>query len=256
MAFHVGRYVSWQAGPGTPVKYTFSFDADLMVEDVIDDTAVININGTVSFTNHPTNSRNSWAASDFAVLTPGNIDVSTHPFVQGTSYYQQPIPFLPDPQNTDQSKILVQFRGDTWVSDPVDNNNRSSLYILIQGLVANQEDQEITRTFPINISYEIPVPSSGDTPVLAWITSGADNSTTYGWMNRQVWATWFDLDYRPGAVADTIWKSHNRATGKCHVYNGSKFLELRTAGAPSAMGNPPSIYHDNKWYNGARIGVE
>lgn len=256
MSFHVSQSVVWQAGAGTPAKYSFSFVADLSVEEVGETTAVININGNVAFSNYPTNSRNSWAASDFAVLTPGDVDVSTHPFVSGTSYYEHAIPFLPDPQNTDQSRILAQFRGDTWRNDPSNNNNRSSLYIKTQGLVADSVDQETTRNFPINISYEIPVPTSGDTPVLAWIASGADNSTSYDWANRQVWATWIDLDYRPGAISDTKWKSHNRASGKCHVYDGSKFLEMRTVGAPTSVGNPPSIYHDNKWYNGARIGVE
>lgn len=256
MSFHVARDVAWQAGPGTPVKYMFSFSADVSVEDFVEQVATISVIGTVTITNHPMNSRNSFAASDFAVLTPGDVDVASHPFVHGTSYYEHAIPFLPDPQNSDQDKILVQFRGDTWRNDPINNRNRVSLYTKYQGLVVDGIDQETFLTYPINFSYDVPIATSGDTPVLAWITSGADNSTTYDWMDKQVWASWFDLDYRPGAVSDTIWKSHNRSGGKCHVYDGSKYLELRTVGGPTAMGNPPSLYHDNKWFNGIRIGKE
>lgn len=256
MAYRVNRTVIWQAGPSTPIKYSFTIDANLSVESFINQIATVSLVGSVSISNYPLNSRNSFAASDFAVLSPGDVDVATHPFVYGTSYYQQAIPFLPDPQNGDVNKILIQFRGDTWISDSVNNNNKSSLYIKGQGVVVNQIDQETTSTFPISLTYDVPIAASGNTPVLEWITSGADNSTTYDWMDKQVWVSWFDLDYRPGAVLDTVWKSHNRSGGKCHVFDNSKYLEMRTVGAPTAMGNPPSIYHDNKWYNGARLGKE
>lgn len=196
MAFRVQQSVAWQAGPSSPVKYAFSIDAMARVEDIIDEhTAVISLIGNVTVSNHPTNSRNSWAASDFAVLTPGDVDVASHPFVYGTSYYQQTIPFLPAPYNTDQDRMLVQFRGDTWRSDPSNSNNRVSLWTKYGGLVANQLDSENTWTYPINISFEIPVPTTGNAPVLAWISSGADDSTHYDWLGKYVWATWFDLTW-------------------------------------------------------------
>ena len=266
MAFHVSRSVVWQAGAGTPIKYSFGFDADVSVTGVVGNTATINLKGSISVTNHPTNSRNSFAASDFAVLTPGDINVNTHPFASGTSYYQHSIPFLPDPQNTDQGRILVQFRGDTWISDPSNNNNRVSLYATPQGLLVNQNDQDTTLTFQIDISYEIPVPVSSNTPVLAWITSGADNSTTYDWMDRQVWVSWVDLDYRPGATLDTntsVWKSHNRINGACHILSDTTNVtwhECKTIGGDiGSQGNPPLILKAadaDSWYNQLKIGKE
>lgn len=260
MSFRVAKTVSWQAGEGTPIKYTFEIDALLRVESFLNNIAVLNLSGTVSVTNYPTNSRNSWAASDFAVLVPGDVDVHNHPFVYGNSYYEHTIPFLPDPQNIDVSKLILQFRGDTWISDPNNNNNRSSLWMDVQGLVLDQYDQSGTSTFSINLSFEVPISTTGDTVLLAWESSGADSSTDYSWMDPEVWATWFDLDYRPGAILDTnVWRSHNRSGGTCHVLSnttGPVFTEMRTVGAPTGMGNPPSVLHDNKWYNMSRIGKE
>ena len=266
MAFRVNKTVEWIAGGGTPAKYEFSIDALLSVEDILSNEVVLNLNGTVSVTNHPTNSRNSWAASDFAVLIGGNTNVASHPFVYGTSYYEHAIPFLPDPQNSDVDSILLEFRGDTWVSDPNNNNNRSSLWMRVQGLVLDQYDQEGTQTFNINLSYSIPIPTSGNTVVLAWDSSGANNSTDYNWLDPQTWATWVDLDYRPGATLDTntsIWKSHNRHNGACHVLsnvNNMVWQECRTvAGDAGGQGNPPLILHAanaNSWYNQKRLGSE
>lgn len=266
MSFRVNKTVSWQAGEGTPIKYTFAIDAILRVEDILPNEVILNLNGTITITNHPTNSRNTWAASDFAVLIGGNTNVTTHPFVYGTSYYEHVIPFLPDPQNSDIDSILVEFRGDTWASDPNNNNNRSSLWMQIQGLVLDQYSQEGTSTFSINISYSVPVPSSGDTIILAWASSGANSSTDYSWQDPETWATWVDLDYRPGATLDTntsIWKSHNRTNGACHVLpnsTGTNWHECRTAGGDvGAQGNPPLILHAanaNSWYNQKRIGRE
>lgn len=73
-----------------------------------------------------------------------------------------------------------------------------------------------------------------------------------------LYAVW-RKDYRPGAVlSNGEWLSHNRVGGTCHVLSnttGPVYTEMRTIGAPTAMGNPPSVYHDGKWYNMARIGL-
>ena len=347
MAFHINNYVEWKAGPGTPTKYSFTLDANVEVTNFENHIATISVVGTATIVNHPTNSQNSWAASDFAILVPGNIDISSHPFVYGTSYYEAALPFLPDPQNGDKDKMLIEFRGDTWRNDPNNSNNKSSLWLNGQGLVADKLDQEATRQFNVSFSFDIPIATTGDTVILAWDSSGANSSTDYAWLNRRVWASWFDLtwdatvnydanggtgapssqtakvidtqtsttftvpsttptwglyeflgwsttqytdsrteadveyrpgdtitvqqssptvtlyavwrmDYRPGAVYDeTAWQSHNRPVGTCHVLSnttGPVYTEMRTIGAPTAMGNPPSAYHDDKWYNMARIG--
>lgn len=73
-------------------------------------------------------------------------------------------------------------------------------------------------------------------------------------------------DYRPGATLDTgtsIWKSHNRTNGACHVLsniNNMTWQECRTTdGDSGGQGNPPLILHSadaNSWYNQKKLGKE
>lgn len=71
-----------------------------------------------------------------------------------------------------------------------------------------------------------------------------------------LYAVW-RKDYRPHAILknDGKWYSHNRPEGEAHILRSGAWSECRTIGAPTAKGNPPSVYHDGKWYNGARIGL-
>lgn len=71
-----------------------------------------------------------------------------------------------------------------------------------------------------------------------------------------LYAVW-RKDYRPGATLSGVWLGHERTGGKCHIYNGSTFEEMRTIGGDvNQMGTPPSVYHDGKWYNQHRRGKE
>lgn len=70
-------------------------------------------------------------------------------------------------------------------------------------------------------------------------------------------------DYRPGTSLDTntsVWKSHNRTNGACHVLNGSTWQECRTLdGDEGGKGNPPLMLraaNANSWYNQKRLGKE
>lgn len=70
-------------------------------------------------------------------------------------------------------------------------------------------------------------------------------------------------DYRPGASLDTntsVWKSHNRTNGACHVLKNSTWQECRTVdGDSGGQGNPPLILHAanaNSWYNQKKLGKE
>lgn len=63
-------------------------------------------------------------------------------------------------------------------------------------------------------------------------------------------------DYRPGAILDTIWKSHNRSGGVAHVYTGTIWKEMRTVNGGAESGNPPSINDGTKWVNQSKIGKE
>ena len=70
-------------------------------------------------------------------------------------------------------------------------------------------------------------------------------------------------DYRPGASLDTntsIWKSHNRTNGACHVLNGSTWQECRTLdGDSGGQGNPPLMLRQanaSSWYNQRLLGKD
>lgn len=64
-------------------------------------------------------------------------------------------------------------------------------------------------------------------------------------------------DYRPGCVlSGGEWLSHNRDAGTCHILHNGSWQEMRTVGGPTEMGDTPSVYTNNKWYNMNQIGSE
>lgn len=266
MSFRVNKSVAWAAGAGTPEKYRFDLDVKLSVSSISGTTATIRIKGTYGVQNNPTNSRNSFAASDFAAVSKGDVDPWNYPFTYGTSYYQATLPFATNAPSSVREGIIIEFRGDTWASDPNNNNNRSTLYTKPSGVVLDTYDGSTYQSFNIDTTFTVDISGGGDVPLLTWVTSGCNSSTDYSWLQHEVWASWFDLDYRPGATLDTdtsIWKSHNRTNGACHILpntTGINWQECRTVGGEaSAQGNPPLILHAsnaNSWYNQKRLGKE
>lgn len=251
MAFKIQREVLWRAGEGTPVKYRLGVDLSCEMTNITESAATFSLTGTVTVSNHPNNSQNSWPASDFAVMTLGGFDPYNYPFTAGTSYYQTPLPAVPNAPQSYVDAIQLEFRGDTAAPNP----NRSSLYIKGQGVVLNANSSESTNTFNVNNTFTIQLNGSPTQEVLIWSASGADSSTRYNWLERQVWATMVDFDYRPGMTWNgSAYMSHNRSGGVCNVWNGSSWKEMRTEGAPSAKGNPPLIFRGNDWFNQAKIG--
>lgn len=255
MAVNVNQTVEWRAGAGTPVKYSFSISAQAEVVGSTSTTISVRLWGNLSVTNHPTNSQNTWPASDFAVLTLGGYDPADYQFTQGTSYYKAALPALPNAPQSYLEAMLVEFRGDTYVSD---GPNRSSLWIKNQGLVLDKYSADGTQTFNLDITFTVTLTGDREQPILIWNSSGAGNSTSYGWLTHQVWLSLVDLDYRPGATLDNgLWLSHNRGAGKAHILGGdSKWKEMRTIGSPNEKGNPPSIRKNDAWFNQAKIGKE
>lgn len=261
MAFRVNKTVAWAAGIGTPEKYSFNLDVEVSVVGISSGIATVRMVGTYGVQNNPTNSRNSFAASDFAALSKGDVDPWNYPFTAGTSYYQAALPFATNAPQSVRDGIIIEFRGDTWRSNPVNTNNKSTLYCRPSGVVLNTYDGSVYQSFSVDTTFTVDISSGGDIPILTWVTSGADNATTYSWLQHEVWASWFDLDYRPGASLDSnsgVWKSHNRADGACHILNGASWKECRTInGDAGGQGNPPLMLrapNSNSWYNQRRIG--
>lgn len=266
MAFNINRSVSWRAGEGAPEKYTFNINVNLDVVSISSGIATIRIFGTYGVQNYPTNSRNSFAASDYALLSKGDVDPWNYSFTQGVSYYQNQLPMVPNAPQSVIDGVMIEFRGDTWISDPVNSNNRVTLYSKPSGVVLNTYDGSTYQQFSIDTTYTVDISGGGDSPILTWVTSGTDSTTAYSWLIHEVWVSWFDLDYRPGAILNTntnVWRSHNRANGACHILpntTGTNWHECRTIGGDSgSRGNPPLILHAanaNSWYNQKRLGKE
>lgn len=266
MGFRVNRTVSWQAGVGSPIKYTFNLDVTINVESIANNIAAISMVGSYGVQNNPTNSRNSFAASDFAILSKGDVDPWNYPFTYGVNYYQQTLPFAPNAPQTVIDGILIEFRGDTWRNDPVNSNNRSTLYSKPSGVVLDTYDGSTYQSFSINTTFTVDISSGGDVPLLTWVTTGATGSDEYSWNEHEVWASWFDLDYRPGATLNTnsnIWFSNNKMNGACHVLSNVSNMtwqECRTiGGAEGQKGTPPLILtaaNANSWRNQKKLGKE
>lgn len=252
MAFSIVKSIEWKAGEGTPAKYGVSVNLLCDLTGVSGTTATFSLTGSITVSNHPTNSQNSFAASDFAVLTLGGFDPSNYPFSSGTSYYEATLPALPNAPQSYINAVQAEFRGDTFRPNP----NRASLYIKGQGVVQNALNTESTNTYNVNTTFTLQLTGNPSQEVIIWNSSGANSSTDYNWLTRQVWATMLDFDYRPGATWDgSNWQSHNRNGGVCNVWNGSSWKEMRTQEGGSGTDNPPLIYNGSQYVNQKKIGI-
>ena len=262
MAYHLVKDPTWDSGTGTPPKYTFHLDVYVDVVRVVGAVATISVQGTYGVTNYSTNTSNAQKASDFALVTPGDADAWNYNFTPYQEYYEAPLPVIPNAPASVSSRVLLEFRGDTWRSDPVYPGNRSSLWLNGSGTVLDQlytgGTTGDTRTFSIDKTFEIDV-SNGNVPILAYVSSGWSSGPLYEWLDHEVLVSWFQLDHIPDMVNDGNghWLSHNRAGGTFRQFNGTTWTDdLKTIGDGSEGGNPPEIYNGSAWKNRRLIGQE
>lgn len=255
MAYHLEAHPSWNSGAGSQTKYQFNLDVNLDVVSVVGNTATISIVGTYGVDNYATNTSNAQKASDFAAVTLGSADLWNYQFTPYSEYYEASLPCAPNAPQSVRDGVIIEFRGDTWRSDPYKPGNRSSLYSKPSGVVLDQFYENGSRSFNINTTVQIDV-SQGDVPVIAYVSSGWGPGPIYEWLSHEVWVSWFDLDYRPGAVRiNGSWKSTNRSGGKCHLRVNGSWTEMRTVDG-GLTGNPPSRRTSGSWRNQYKIGSE
>ena len=76
---------------------------------------------------------------------------------------------------------------------------------------------------------------------------------------QTLFAIW-EKFYHPGAVYNgSAWLSHDKSGGACQILNNvesSEWLDMRTIDAPTGLGDPPAVLHDDKYYNQQKIGKE
>lgn len=252
MAFHISEFKDWRAGAGTPPKYSVSFELDCAMESQTQTEATFRLTGTIQVTNYPDNSRNSWPASDFAVLTLGGYDPTDYQFSNGTSYYREPLPALPNAPQSYLDAMQIEFRGDT---SRADGPNRVSLWINGQNTVINSQSTAGTWTVRLNHIFTLQLTGDPYQEVLIYTHSGANNATDYSWLAHDVWATLFNFDYRPMAVWNGYnWASCNRSNGWMAVWNGSSWPECRTESGGDASDNPPLYWNGSAWKNQHKCG--
>lgn len=253
MAFHISEFKDWRAGAGSLPKYSVSFELDCALEEQTQTEATFRLTGTIQVTNYPYQSQNSWPASDFAVLTLGGYDPEDYQFSNGTSYYRDALPALPNAPQSYKNAMQIEFRGDT---SRADGPNRVSLWVNGQGVVINAQSTAGTWTARLNQTFTIQLTGDPYQEVLIYAHSGANNSTDYNWIKHDVWATLFNFDYRPMAVWNGYnWASCNRSLGWLGVWNGSQFAECRTEDYPNGVGNAPTLFRDGTFKNEAKVGV-
>lgn len=254
MATHIVRTTAWNP---PAYKYRITLDADFDVVSIVGNTATIRIVGNYIVDQSEHDSEMVAApASDYGFLFEGEVIPAAPTEVIPGDHYMEALPTLfGGSAEQYRSAMLLEFRGDTYRAD---GGNFTNLWTKSDGLVINRKFGNTTTTIPLDITITVDVSDGGRAPVLSWSSTYVTfDPTVYHWGDSEAWVSWVDLDYRPHAVlGDSKWLSHNRAGGTCHLWHDNKWHELRTIGAPTAMGNPPSVYHDGKWYNGSRIGKE
>lgn len=257
-ATHITKTVAWNEVSPTDFKYKLTLDAYFDIVNVSGNYVTINITGnyTVAQTEHQ-QQLVAYPASDFGFLFFGNVIPAAPTTVIPGDFYQAALPTLfGGSAEQYQNKLMLEFRGDTYASD---GGNFTTVWTRKDGVVWNRKFGNTSTVIPINETITMVADQGGLTPVLSWSTTYVTfNPTTYHWGDSEAWITIADLDYRPGGiyVSGSGWLSHNRSGGADDIYDGSSWNTMRTAGAPSAKGNPPEIYHNGDWYNMRKIDQE
>lgn len=262
MAYHLVKDPTWASGPGTPPKYTFHLDVYVDVVGLSGTTATISVQGTYGVTNYADNTSNANKASDFALVTPGDADAWDYQFTPGVEYYEAALPCIPNAPSSVSDRVLLEFRGDTWRYDAVHPGNASSLWLNGTGVVLDQlytgGTTGDTRTFNINETFTIDVSGGGNTPILAYVSSGWASGPYYTWLDHEVLVSWIELDSIPGKIYNGAnkWLSHNRPVdGHAKLYTGSSWgNDMKNVEGGVGTNDPPLIKHTDTWRNMRTIG--
>ena len=260
MSTHISKTTTWN----NPYKYSVTLDADFEITSVVGSMATVEVTGTYTVLQSEHGSEMiAYPASDFGFLFEGRVIPGTVTAVIPGDHYMDTIPTLfGGSAEQYRSKMLVEFRGDTYRAS---GGNYTNLWIKDDGLVIDRKFGNTSTVVPINFTLSVDISGGGQAAILSWATTYVTFSpTTYHWGESVVWVSLADLDYRPGATLDTdtsIWKSHNRVNGACHILSdvgNMTWTECRTVGgAEGQKGNPPLILtaaDASSWRNQKKLG--
>lgn len=185
MALTVDKYVSWNGGEGTPLKY------EVWVNGTVDLVNIrpsgqqflgdVVLDVTVTIANHPNNSRNSFEAADFALLSFGDIDpFNDYPLQPGRTYYGAT---LLQPDNLPSNSVAFEFRGDTYRAL---GPNKVSLWAQGWGYTINSESSEGEWSRRITMTHTMTLTGDRNQSILNWTPSGAEPNNVQ-WFTQDTW---------------------------------------------------------------------
>lgn len=195
-------------------------------------------------------------------------------------YYMDPAPApsesnanaFPNSSYSEVTQVPVVVEVD-WVSTLKYNANGGT------GAPSNQTHTNTSSTSSYNQTVSSTVPTRENYRFEGWADSASATTAQYqpgdtitiqkSSPTKTIYAVWTEF-YRPGAVFystdDTDpwtqvgeYDSHNRTAGNARILpadGGTVWTEMRTIGAPTELGDTPSIFHDDKWYNQKKLGKE
>ena len=257
MSVPVNTEVAWAAGLGTPIKGSININS---VIDAVQDGeyATFTWHGTATCSNHPYNSMNVWACSDFATWCKGEDLFNRANNGCWTDWcYQHDLPYTGNMYPTDN--ILLQFRLDTG---RYYGPNSMALWAQSGGYIIPLVNTEATITAGFSFTWGQALTRRPEQVVLSYNTSGATSSYDHQWINCTpfLYVRSFmeegsiNFDYRPGErKVSNDWWSHERNGGWAERKAGS-WQEMRTMYGGRRVGDPPERKINGQWLNQSWIG--
>lgn len=248
--FKVDTSITWTEGAGGAPKYTieYKFTCDMTVQTITQ--ATFHLYGNINVINHQAPDRNSHA-SDYAIISTGDMRPADYPFTPGQDYAFQPLPFVPGAPAAALDKVLIEFRGDLIEHQ----QNAVSLYTKNQGYILQSNQEVKSWTYPFDTTYTMPLTGDENQTVL-WYTETGVGSSGYGWTPRP-FATLIDFSYRPGySIGNGVELSHNREGGAANILGNGSWNTMRTMSGGIYSDDPPFIKHPTGYKNMRRIGQE
>lgn len=231
MAFHVSRNVGWGSNytPDPSQYYTFKmwFYIDVDVECIAmnNGVATIRVWGNYRVVNSATGGppNRIGAASDYAVLAGGTWDKSAYAFDPAQNYYKRALPMVPNAsQDFINNRLVLEFRGDTYIRE----GNHSSCWVKGGTINPNYDGATFDRTYPIDVTFPLEIPATGDVPVLTWTTSGWTPPHLQEWLVQETWASWFDLKWNATLHFDANGGSNAPADAVVETTGGSAVVTI------------------------------
>lgn len=114
----------------------------------------------------------------------------------------------------------------------------------------------VSNTVPTRTNYRFEGWSTSSSASTASYHGGDSFTINKSDPTKTLYAVW-NKYYRPGKIWNgSAWMSHDRDPGgNAKIKSSSSWEEMRTIDAPTGKNDPPSIYHDDDWYNMRDIGT-